>query len=90
MKCICVSQEQQLEPLVPHIQILEEVTVINETTCCGNEYWQFAEYEYAMIDGQKYRLWYDKRDFATLPEATAEEMQEEQRESIINLENAIV
>ena len=83
MKCICVSQEQQILPEVPHIEILEEVTAIAETTYDGNEYWNFAEYDYAIIDGLKYKLWYDKRDFATLPEKSADEMQQEQHEAII-------
>jgi hypothetical protein len=33
---------------------------------------------------------YDQRDFATLPDNTADEMQEEEREAILNLETVLV
>jgi hypothetical protein len=83
MKLICVSQEQQTQPRIPKIEVLEEVTAINECSFCGNEYWQFKEYECRIVDGEKYRLWYDKRDFATLPTEDQEKEIECEKEAII-------
>lgn len=83
MKLICVSQAQQTNPSMTKIPILDEVTVIGEKQFAPNEYWQFEEYAFRVENGLKIWQWYDKRDFATLPEATADEMQEAEKEAIL-------
>jgi hypothetical protein len=87
MKAICVDNKMHQCRKCPIIEVGERVTIIGEKSFAGFHFWRFEEY--AGIPGVC-KYWYDKRGFATLPEPDADEMREEVRESIVNIETAIV
>lgn len=78
LKLMCVSNKNQWNPTMPKVPILSKVTAIDECTFEGMKYWRLQEF-----DGGCITWWYDKRDFATLPDQSADEMQEENHEAII-------
>lgn len=83
MKALCISNSKQTSPHVIKIPVPEEVTIIDEAKHNGREYWQFAEYPYVVVRGIVAKQFYDKTDFAILPDQSAEEMQQEKHEAII-------
>ena len=67
-----------LQSTMPKVPITRRVTAIKECTFEGKEYWKLKEFDGGIM------IWrYDKRDFATLPEKSADEMDEQEREAII-------
>lgn len=67
-------------------QIGDECTVIE--SCIG---YSESGIESPCYELEGYSPWvYDQRNFATLPDNTADEMAEESREAIVNLETVLV
>ena len=83
MRLMCTSNKDHVCDEMPKIEVGEEVNSIAEKSFLGMEYWQLAEYAGTVIEDVQYRFWYDKRNFATLPDQSAQEMSEESQEAII-------
>jgi hypothetical protein len=89
MKVICIkpfsngwiNEECKSAPRPEVGDICEVVRVVDDKDANGYQYYVLNEFK-----GYRYRT----DLFATLPEASADEMQEAQRESIVNIETAIV
>lgn len=79
MKLICVSNNLHVNHILPVIEIGGRVTAIDETENDGLQFWRLKEYP----GSSEMRFWYDKRQFATLPEKSADEMAIEQHEALI-------
>ncbi len=89
MRVMCISHERFGDdlPYGPNDpQIGDECVVIRSCIGYDEKGKGFPSYE---LKGYVPYL-YDQRNFAILPDETADEMQEESREAIVNLETVLV
>ncbi len=66
----------------PKMEVGDVFNVLDEYNFCGTLFYKLVEF------GNGYG--FDSRHFATLPDNTADEMAEESKEAIVNLETVLV
>lgn len=92
LKVLCTNHERFGRDTIPYgpndPQIGDECTVLN--TCIGYDIGgsEAPCYELEGYGGDDYV--YDQRNFATLPDSSADEMAEVEKEAIVNLETVLV
>lgn len=82
-KVFCVSREGVRNYVIPKIEIGDELTVAEELESEGKHAYIFEEIGPIVYNGEQLQPAYMSKNFATLPEATADEMQEQEREAIL-------
>ncbi len=90
MKIFCVTNRHQVNPLTPKLVVGSEYVPTEQRQFDGGVYYQLAEYPPEFIGGEKRMYYFHSKGFAILPEQSADQMQEENREAILNLETTIV
>lgn len=89
MRVICMNHDCFADDELPYgpddPQIGDECIVIDACTGYGELYSEAPCYE---LEGYESHV-YDQRNFATLPDNTADEMAEETKEAIVNLESVL-
>lgn len=92
LKVICINHARFGRDTFPYgpddPQIGDECTVLNMCIGYCKDGSEAPCYELEGYGGDEYV--YDQRNFATLPDTTADEMQEAEKEAIVNLETVLV
>jgi hypothetical protein len=84
MKVLCVSREGVRNMAIPKIEVGDELTVSSEVISeDGKHCYIFEEIGPIVFNGAKVQPGYMSKNFAILPEQSADEMAEQEFESII-------
>lgn len=90
MKVMRISYGKGINYTCPVIEIGYIVTVAKTLEYPEGTYYEFMEVPPKKIGNELHRFVYNAKNFAILPEPDADQMADEVKEAIVNIETAIV
>ena len=90
MKVICTNNKHHKNRYCPKPEVLSEYNVVNQLALTDGIYFELAEFPPEHVDEQWRYYYFHSKGFAILPDKSADEMADEVRECIVNIEKNLV